>query len=101
MSTEKLTQRLTPIRIDKPLESELARISEQLHLTKSQVIRASIHLVIEKPSEIERIMKEMEAETDAWYAKRNKDPNNGDSRPLSEEQATEKANALKKILMEP
>ena len=70
-------QVLFPIRIDKPLQDELARISELLGLTKSQVVRASIHLIIEKPSEVERIMEEMKAETDAWYEK-HKESNNGD-----------------------
>ena len=86
-------QVLFPIRIDKPLQDELARISELLGLTKSQVVRCSIRLSIEKPSEVERIMKEIEAQTDAWYER--KDSNNG------EKEAVEKAEKLKKILMEP
>jgi hypothetical protein len=53
------------------------------------VIRCSIRLSIEKPSEVERIIEEEKARIDAWYEKRK---NNGD------QEAIEKANALKKLM---
>lgn len=93
-------QVLFPIRIDKPLQDELARISELLGLSKSQVVRCSIRLSIEKPSEVERIMKELEAQTDACYQKR-KDSNNGDDQTISEKEVVGKVEKFKKILMEP
>lgn len=82
-------QVLFPIRIDKPLQDELARISELLGLTKSQVVRASIHLIIEKPSEVERIMEEMKAETDAWYEKHRESNNDGEKSKHQSKEPTE------------
>jgi antitoxin component of RelBE/YafQ-DinJ toxin-antitoxin module len=72
MSDEKLTERLMPVRMDKPLCDELQRISEELGLTKSEVVRASLYLAIEKPSEVERIMSEWKKQTDEWYRDKEK-----------------------------
>lgn len=69
-----MTERLLPVRVDKPLQDELQRISEELGLTKSQVIRASILLTIQKPSQIETIIEEEKARIDAWYEKRKSEP---------------------------
>jgi antitoxin component of RelBE/YafQ-DinJ toxin-antitoxin module len=95
-------QVLFPVRIDKPLQDELQRISEELGLTKSQVVRASILLTIQKPSQIETIIEKEKARIDAWYEKRKgKESNNGNHQTVSEEEALAKAEKLRHTMMEP
>jgi len=80
----KLDQTLMPIRIDKPLKDELARVSELLGLSKSQIVRAAIFVTIQKPSQIETIIEEENARIDAWYEKHKESNNNGDKKSNGE-----------------
>ena len=77
----KLDQTLMPIRIDRPLKDELARVSELLGLSKSQIVRAAIFVTIQKPSQIESIIEEENARIEAWYEKRKENKHDAEGKP--------------------
>jgi antitoxin component of RelBE/YafQ-DinJ toxin-antitoxin module len=79
MPNQKLTERLIPVRLDKPLQDELQRISEELGLPKSVVVRASLKLIIEPPSQVAAIIEQWKQDTEAWYKKR-KEINDGEGK---------------------
>jgi len=73
MSPQKLTETLFPVRIDKPLKLELERLAEHLGLPKSDVVRFSLKIVINPPSQVEKIMEEWKKDVGKWYQKRERD----------------------------
>jgi predicted transcriptional regulator len=78
MSNQKLTERLISVRLDKPLKLELQRISEELGLPQSMVVRASLRLVIHPPNEVQKIIDRWKKDSDRWYEKREKKDNGKD-----------------------
>ena len=72
MSSQKLDRVLFPIRIDRPLELELERFAEEMGLSKSEIVRASIIISIQERGKVEQTINHWKTKTDAWYEERQK-----------------------------
>jgi predicted transcriptional regulator len=96
------------MRVDDGLKKQLEHLALKSGVSKSAIARNILAIAIlppYRPSQMEEIMAKVKQEQDSLYGRseknsKNSKENNGDH-PISEQEATEKAQKLKRLIMEP